>query len=125
MNSQDYSKLQRVVAATNAERELAKQRYQEDSTRRLCKIIKTKCTTIFIGDLSQIEQNLGFLWGYGKNESELTEEELQMRAIWEKIRNAILNNGNNQIRALENELNQYSVNWNRYKYVSNINKEEE
>ena len=38
-----------------------------------------------------------------------------MKEIWENVRASILDNGNTQLRATINELNNYSINWERYK----------
>ena len=88
--------------------------YQESSKKRLFNIISKKLTTTFIGDISQIEQALGHLWGHNSNGAKLTPEQQKYKKIWENLRNKILNNGNNQLRAIENELKQYNVNWERY-----------
>ena len=111
-----YDTLRRVVGTREAENKLGEQRYQEQSAKRLGTIIETKLKTSFIGALSQFEQEFGYLWGHGKGQDELTDEELKMRIKWEKVRNNVLNNGNNQIRAIQNELTQYTVKWNRYQY---------
>ena len=61
-----------------------------------------------IGALETIEKNLGFLW-----EAD-TEEANHYREVYEKIRSEILDRGNNQIRNLMTELEQYEVEWKRY-----------
>lgn len=87
--------------------------YSNSSRERLGKITKKKLTTAFIGSISAFETKFGFLWGH--NEEDPTPEQLAMRPLWEEVRTFILNNGNNQIRALEQELTQYTVTWNRYR----------
>lgn len=93
---------------------LKKQKYDESSKRNLLKILETKTRTAFIAPLSYFEQDFGFMWGQGKRDDELTAEELHYKLIWNSIRTKVLNNGNNQIRAIHNELAQYTVTWNRY-----------
>ena len=90
-----------------------KQTYEENSKKRLSKIIETKLKTSFIGALSHFEENVGLLWGHGAD-SELTEEQEFMKEVWEKTRTSVLNNGNNQIRACKFEIDQYQIHWNRY-----------
>ena len=89
------------------------QKYMDESNKRLCKIVEPKITTPFIGALSQFEQEFGFLWGHTDN-AELTEEQEFLKDIWEKTRTAVLNNGNNQIRAARTEIANHNVKWNRY-----------
>ncbi len=90
-------------------------KYQEESKKRLQKILSTKMRTAFIGALDAIEKNFGYLWGIDKDEDEpLTMEEDKMLQLWLLVRNKILTNGNNQLRAIENELEQYTIHWDRY-----------
>ena len=91
-----------------------KKKYENDSKARLFKITSTKIRTSFIGALSAFEQNFGSLWGHRLSDSELTEEQLQWKEIWEACRTTILNNGNHQIRAVENEMSKYVISWNRH-----------
>lgn len=90
------------------------QRYLEASRQRLDKLISTKIRTTFIGALSSFEEAFGALWGYGKNEDELTKDELDNRNIWIEVRTKVLNNGNNQLRAAQTEIANNIVQWNRY-----------
>ena len=46
-----------------------------------------------------------------------------MRELWEEIRTEILDNGNTQLRAATNEIENYSINWERYSINLNINEE--
>lgn len=101
-----------------AEDEGADRRYQDASRKRLLKIVKKKNTTTFIGAIAKFEQHVGVhLWGHGRPEGECTPEQLAWRDIWEVCRTEILNHGNNQQRALENELGQYTVVWDRHTAV--------
>lgn len=109
-------RMSRAVSTRKEEAEEAKKKYYESSQKRLLKILEKKLQTSFIGALSEFEEVFGSLWGRGKDESELTEDELHARKLWNDARTNILNNGNNQIRAVKNELNQYTVSWNRHQY---------
>jgi hypothetical protein len=58
-----------------------------------------------IGALSKFENTFGYLWGQHKNYDEaLTEKELHFENMWQDVRNNILNHGNQQIRALQNDI---------------------
>ena len=103
-----------LVAAQQKQKELKDNKYKEKSKKRLTNILSTKIKTSFIGSISSIENHFGFLWGHGKPEEELTDSEASMREIWENARANILDNGNTQLRAAINEINNYSINWERY-----------
>jgi len=93
--------------------EESQQRYLDESKRRLSKIVETKLKTSFIGALSNFEQEFGFLWGH-EQEGDLTKEQEFMKEIWERTRTSVLNNGNNQIRAVKSEIANHSIEWQRY-----------
>ncbi len=95
--------------------EFNKEKFLDVSKNQLHNQIKKKLETSFIGALSQVEMNFGDLWGHGLSEDELTSEQLAYRELWDICRSAILDNGNNQVRAIQNELKQYTVRWDRYK----------
>lgn len=61
-------------------------------------ILTKRFQTTMIGALFEFEETFGYLWGQNKDDNELTPSELKYRTIWEESRNAILNNGNNQLR---------------------------
>lgn len=103
-----------LAAAQQKQKEIKSKKYQDKSKKRLSNIVSTKIKTSFIGSISSYENNFGFLWGHGKSEDELTETELNMREIWEGVRSEILDNGNAQLRAAVNEINNYSIHWDRY-----------
>lgn len=103
-----------LVAAQQKQREIKDNRYKDKSKKRLSNIVSTKIKTSFIGAISSCEDYFGFLWGHGKPEDDLDENELAMREIWENVRAQILDNGNTQLRASINEINNYSISWDRY-----------
>ncbi len=81
---------------------------------RLKKIIAKKFDTTMIYPLSQFEAAFGDLWGNGKPEESLSDQEKIYRAKWKQCRNNILNNGNQQKRNTWAELDMHSIVWNRY-----------
>jgi len=117
-NNEMWLKMREVTEKRNSsEPSLLKLQREQESKKRLLAIAEKKLKTSFIHPLSCFEQIFGHLWGFGKKESELTEEQKKNRFLWNSLRSSVLNNGNGQIRAIHNELNQYTVNWNMYKYT--------
>tara|TARA_R110002110_G_scaffold16785_16_gene72258 strand:- start:824 stop:1189 length:366 start_codon:yes stop_codon:yes gene_type:complete len=99
--------------------------YKVDSRDRLSKILRKKIETTMIGALSSIEEHLGFLWN-SKEESELTEDQVFMKDLYQKIRSEILDKGNTQARNVDAELAQYDVKWLKYSIkIPVITKEQE
>ena len=89
--------------------------YKEESKKRLQAIGTKKIQTTMIGALNAIEDIFGFLWGMGKED--ISDVEADIADMYQTLRKRILDNGNNQMKALENELKQYDVVWNRYSMV--------
>jgi transcription termination factor Rho len=85
-----------------------KTKYKMDSKERLKKIARKKIQTTMIGALDTVEKHLGFLWEDDSAQSK------QLREIYANVRQEILDRGNDQIRNLDNELNQYDIEWLRY-----------
>jgi len=77
----------------------------EVSRDRLKLFCEKKIKTTMIGALDTIEKNMGDLWQSNSAES------LEMRNRFEIIRQAILDNGNRQIRGLSEEFNRYKIEW--------------
>ena len=102
------------------EKEIKKSvKYNEDSKERLIKICSTKVKTTMIGALSIIEKNFGFLWGLDENGrdtgKELDSDEQYMKELFDNVvRSDILDLGNNQMRNMSAEIQQYNVEWKRY-----------
>lgn len=90
------------------------QRSKDVSHQSLLKASKKKIQTTMIGSLSDLENFFGFLWGFGDNDLELSEEQKHMKEIYEEVRAKILDRGNTQIRELELEFINYEVNRKKY-----------
>jgi hypothetical protein len=112
--------IQRYIDMKRKSQEASKNRFIEESRKRLDKIISTKLTTTFIGSLATFEKNFGFLWGFGKKDHEKTEEERHLSSIWENVRTEVLNNGNNQLRTIKNELQNHNISWNRHTTIIKV-----
>lgn len=87
-----------------------KAKYKAESRERLKKIIAKKIQTTMIGALDSIEKHIGALW----------EDDELLREKYEIIRQEILDRGNDQIRKLNSEVDQYDVEWLRYHLKLNV-----
>ncbi len=83
-------------------------------------VLTKRFQTTMIGALYIFEQNFGYLWGYNSNK-ELTPLQEQLSLQWEKARNEILNNGNNQMRKCLSDMDKLSSI--KYKYQINKRKD--
>jgi hypothetical protein len=90
------------------------QRSKDVSYESLLKYAKKKVQTTMIGSLSDIESFLGFLWGFGEPDPQLSEEQKHMKEIFEEVRAKILDRGNTQIRDLELEFVNYEISRKKY-----------
>lgn len=99
---------------TDARRAANEEKYLNQSKASLTRHLEKKFKTTMIGALSVFEDKFGFLWGHGKSEDELSEEELRYRELWQLTRTEVLNNGNNQLRAAKEEMSFYTVRFNKF-----------
>jgi len=56
--------------------------------------------TTMIGAISKIEKTFGPFWGFGKDPEERTEKQDRIYQLFMKLREQILDHGNEQIRKL-------------------------
>lgn len=82
-----------VSKLTSIARQANLERYEAHSKENLKDTIQRKFKTTMIGALSVFEEYFGYLWGHGIDERDLTEEELEMKKVWETVRTEILNKG--------------------------------
>ena len=111
----DYIEFKHDVDRRRAQSE---EKYKDNSKRRLSNILKKKFDTTIIGSLAAFEDRFGELWGHGLPMSELDEDQAYWRELWMETRSKVLDNGNANLRAAQNEISQYTLSWNRY--VSNF-----
>lgn len=95
----------------NVEGPAREARQRREDARALLRVVTTKNRTSFIGALAKFEEAFGHLWGHGKGTPSCSPAELAWREVWEGCRNAVLNAGNDAIRAVEKEFSQYKVEW--------------
>lgn len=98
----------------DAAKKANQERAEANARRKLEGVIQKKCQTTMIGALARFEERFGHLWAHGTPEKDLSEEERTWRETWDLVRTEVLNNGNNQLRAIKEELGQYSVSYNGY-----------
>ena len=109
----------------NDQNKLRKEKaYKANSKRRLLNNIKKKFDTTIIGSLAAFEEKFGELWGHGLPAGELDEDQIYWREVWADARSRILDNGNANLRAAQNEIAQYTLSWNRYVTQFNLDRNE-
>ena len=110
----DYDEFMNLKAASDHNKQKKEESYKDNSKRRLLNNIKKKFDTTIIGSLAAFEEKFGELWGHGLPIAELDEDQLYWREVWADARSRILDNGNANLRASQNEIAQYTLSWNRY-----------
>lgn len=90
------------------------EKYENNSRDQLKRAVTTKFKTTMIGALSQFEEFFGYLWGHDEDR-QLTHSEQEFKKVWDLVRTQVLNNGNAQLRATMQEIDQYTVKWNKFK----------
>lgn len=94
-----------------------REQQQEYAREKLKQDVEKKINTTMIGALSSFEKTFGYLWGNEGQENEpLTEDEEYFFQLWQEARESVLDKGNSQKRAILDELDNYTVSWNRYQY---------
>lgn len=83
--------------------------------RKLGNAAAKKITTTMVGAVAACEDVFGELWGHGKPIDNLTDEEVYWRHKWDDLRTTIFNKGNGQKRAMIDELELYSIDYEGYK----------
>lgn len=93
--------------------------------RQILKTAETRFKTIMIGSIARVEDYFGYLWAHGKDTP--TERQEEFRALWDELRNEILNHGNFHIRKGLDEIEEW-VDYNNeryeYKFIMNEKRRE-
>ena len=71
-----------------------------------------------MGIYGNSNEMFGDLWGHGLPIADLDDDQAYWRELWMETRSKVLDNGNANLRAAQNEISQYTLSWNRY--VSNF-----
>lgn len=117
--------MRRAMNLQNKHKTEQEEKYNVSSKNRLLTIGKKKMSTTMIGAISSFEKFFGFLWGHDAPLLDWQRSFLQklekagvskevLKEVWTEARNEVLTKGNNQIRAFEQELDQYDVKWNKH-----------
>lgn len=75
----------------------------------LNKGIDISISTVAVGILNILEYNFGHLWGHGKDEGELNEDEIRYRTRWKEVRTEILNTAENSKHIAKNNTKRLNV----------------
>jgi len=110
----EYKEMIRKHAEFSDYKKVRDDKFKHESQSRLTKIAKKKIETTMIGALSSFEEHFGFLWARNQTGGEMTEEQRLAYELYQKVRQEVLDNGNNQARNMEIEINNYEVKWLRY-----------
>jgi hypothetical protein len=78
-------------------------KYRLNSKKRLLINITGKFRTTMIGSLAAFEKRFSHLW----------ENDPEMKALWDEVRTEILDLGNKNLRAAEQELSEYTILWDK------------
>jgi hypothetical protein len=117
-----YDDFEHFKAQTEQNKRHKEESYKDNSKRRLLNNLKKKFDTTIIGSLAAFEDRFGELWGHGLPIGELDEDQLYWREVWADTRSKILDNGNANLRAAQNEIAQYTLSWNRYVTQFNLDR---
>ena len=98
----------------NQRRRSSDSKYKDSSKQRLSNILNKKFDTTIIGSLAAFEERFGDLWGHGLPSDQLDEDQQYWKQLWMETRSKVLDNGNANLRAAQNEISQYTLSWNRY-----------
>lgn len=91
-------------------REKDEDEYSLLAKERLREIFSKRIETTMIGALSTIENYFGFFW------SDDTPKDNEMYQLYKKVRKEILDRGNDQIKMIDRDLQDYHINYNKYVY---------
>lgn len=108
----EFEKNKKIV---NERKKLNDYKRKVYAQKRLESNITKKIKTTMIGSLATFENIFGYLWGIDEDDDKLTTNQNRLRDLWEEARSEILTKGNAQIRAAQEEIDEYNLEWNGYK----------
>jgi hypothetical protein len=86
--------------------------------QKIIKDVETRLKTIMIGSISRVEKSFGYLWNYGAEPENQSQELFADK--WEELRMDLLNHGNHQIRSTVQELENFFETPDPYDYNYNF-----
>jgi hypothetical protein len=122
MEQKDFNKLKKYTD----ERKLYDEKASKQVGRnKLSGSIKKNITTMMIGAIAAFEEAFGEDWGHGLEDDQRTDEQLDDKIVWNQCRERIMDFGNDLIKRMERELNNYNVEALKYtiKFHQKDNKE--
>ena len=103
-------------------KKIREEQQQNISSNALYQRSKQKILTTSIGALYAMEKQLGLLWGWvdtpdgeSRKYVELTEEQLEFKQMYEKVRAEILDNGNDQMKIMLEDFSDYDIKRKKHK----------
>jgi len=98
--------------------DVVKNRKEEAFKNLLRSMITTRMRTAFIYPLAQLEELFGELWGHDiDDKTQLDEDHLEWLSVYKQYRKAVLDNGNVQLRAILDELDNYKIEFKNDKVI--------
>jgi hypothetical protein len=107
----NWDEMKRLKTEAESMRRARKLKASKD---RLQDVIKKRMKTCFIGAISSVEKHMDFLFS--------TEEG---KELYETVRKEILDNGNDEIRRLEKDLEVYEIDFKQYRLELKMEKDNE
>jgi len=112
----NFNQFRRVIEARKRRQFKELEEVKNESKLYILNKIRKDLMTTAIGNIAMMETAFGVLWGHGKTDAELTENERKWSARWQIIREDILDNVNKRIRNMEKELGKFEINFTGYHY---------
>ena len=100
--------MSRIASAKIEHQKTKDQKRKDRASKQLEKEMSTKIRTSFIFALAEIERIFGELWKHNED-GDLDEIEQEWKEAYQEFRKAVLDNGNAQIRALEDHIKNYDI----------------
>jgi len=98
---------------TQKNQEVAKEDNLKRSRDNLKRLVEKRIRTTMIGALACVEEKFGQFWKTENNEK-MTAEQASLYQLFQEIRSVILDNGNNQIRLLDKDIDNFNVEAKKY-----------
>ena len=102
---------------TKNQRETNLAKHAVHDKNMLSQHITAKLKTTMIGALAKFEGEFSYLWTPEIEGDSLTDEQLDYKERWQFVRTEILNLGNAQLRAALQEIDQYTIKYNKHEYT--------
>ena len=103
-----------LVSKNRYAKKLRNDSQEKSAQSQLTRHVTKKIKTTMIGALDSFEKAFGEVWGHDEEQGNLTDDQLDMRELWEEVRTEILDRGNAQMRDAEDEISQYTLKWNKF-----------